>query len=67
MAEDAEKDGLEETAIRCGEHPPLGMALDEALGVVMAFRPGAECGDGGLADVEVFGGHKLQLSIFNPQ
>jgi len=55
VAEDAEEDRLEKAAVGRGKHPSLGMALDEAFGIVMAFRPGAEGGDGGLADVEVFG------------
>jgi hypothetical protein len=67
VAEDAEEDGLEEGAIRLGEHAALGVAFDEAFGVVLAFCPCAEGGDGGLADVEVFCGHKIQFSTFNSQ
>jgi hypothetical protein len=58
VAEDAEKDGLQERAIRGGEHAALGVALDEAFRVIMTLRPGAEGGDGGLADMEIFGGHE---------
>jgi hypothetical protein len=43
------------------------MALDEAFGIVVTFRPCPEGGDGGLADVEVFSRHKFQLSKFNSQ
>jgi hypothetical protein len=36
----------------------LGVAIDQGFRIVMAFGPGAEGGDSGLADVEVFGGHE---------
>jgi hypothetical protein len=41
------------------------VALDEAFRVIMPLRPGAEGGDGGLADVEIFGGHVEKLEILN--
>ena len=64
VAEDAEEDGLQQPAVRCGKHAPLGVALDEAFCIIMTFRPGAEGGDGGLADMEVLGGHEtLNLKL----
>ncbi len=50
MAQHAEEDGLQQPAIGGREHAAVGVALDERLGVVVAFGPGAQCGDGGLAD-----------------
>ena len=55
MAQHAEEDRLEQAAVRGGEFAALCVAFDQGLGVVMALGPGAEGGDGGLADVEVFG------------
>ncbi len=67
VAKDTEEDGLEESAIGGGEHATLGVAIDEGFRVIVAFRPCTEGGDGGLADVKVFGGHKFQISNFNSQ
>ena len=67
VAEDAKENSLQQSAVGGGEHASLGVAVDEAFGVIVAFGPGAEGGDGGLADVEVFSGHKIQLSNFNSQ
>ena len=57
LPQHAEEDRLQQPAVRGGKHAAVGVALDQGLGVVMALGPGAEGGDGGLADVEVFGGH----------
>jgi hypothetical protein len=57
VTEDAEKDGLQKRAVGGGKHAALGVALDEAFRVIMPLCPGTEGGDGGLADVEIFGGH----------
>lgn len=67
VTENTEEYGLQEGAILWREHATLGVALDEGFCVIVAFRPCSECGDGGLADVEVFCRHKFQLSKFNSQ
>lgn len=39
------------------------MAIDQRFRIVVSFGPCAEGGNGGLADVEVFSGHKFQISL----
>jgi hypothetical protein len=58
VAQHAEKDCLQQAAVGGGKHAAVGMAVDQGFGVIVAFRPGTEGGDGGLADVEIFCGHE---------
>jgi hypothetical protein len=57
VAQHTEENRLQEPAVGGRKLATLGMALDERVGIVMPFGPGAESGNGGLADVEIFGGH----------
>lgn len=57
VAKHAKQDGLKQSAVGGGKHASLGVAIDQSFRVVVAFRPCSECGDGGLADVEVLSGH----------
>ena len=59
VAQHAEKNRLEQSAVGGGKHAAVGVAVHQRLGVIVAFRPSAEGGNGGLADVEIFGGHEM--------
>jgi len=58
VSQDSEENGLEQFAVRCPKHASLSMPFHQGFRVVLAFGPGAQCGDCGLTDVKILGWHE---------